>query len=91
MSGSVGCFISPVFNIALESIIQSIHRAGQVVPWTDTVMLAYVDDIDIIGRSWQGVGDVLGSLAGAASNLGLGINWGKTNIIRRYIWVHLHI
>jgi len=55
--------------------MRSIHRAGQVGPWSNTVMLAYADDIDIIGQSRQRVGDVLGSLAGAASNLGLGVNW----------------
>jgi len=74
-----GDALSPLlFNIALESIMRSIHRAGQAGPWADAVMLAYADDIDIIGRSGQEVEDVLGSLAGAACDLGLGVNWDKT-------------
>jgi len=68
-----------LFNIALERIVRN-----SVANWRGTIfhksvqLLAYADDIDVIGRTQRAVNEVFGSIEAEAAKLGLAVNEGKT-------------
>lgn len=68
-----------LFNLALEKAIRDSGTStrGTIVTKSSQI-LAYADDIDIIGRSQQAVQESFIQIERAAQNLGLHINEGKT-------------
>lgn len=68
-----------LFNLALEKAIRDSGTAtrGTIVN-RSSQLLAYADDIDIIGRTEQAVHDSFIQIEQAAQNLGLHISEGKT-------------
>lgn len=78
-----GDALSPLlFNIALEGIMRKIEKSGRADPWEDEcLMLAYADDVDIVGRTEQGVVEAFRSFSGAAARVGLDVNWDKTKYL----------
>jgi hypothetical protein len=63
-----------LFNVVLEVIIQT---TGTIY-YKETQLLAYADDIDIVGRSQSAVRDAYLALEGEAAKVGLKINEQKT-------------
>ena len=71
-----------LFNIALEGIIRrsKIETAGSI--FTKSVqVLAFADDIDIIGRNIRAVGDAYSKLEKEANRIGLQVNVSKTKFL----------
>ncbi|GFU10612.1 reverse transcriptase domain-containing protein [Trichonephila clavipes] len=71
-----------VFNLVLEKYIRDsgLDRSGTL--WNRSVqLLAYADDIDIIGRSEKAVKEAFQALEISATNMGLTINENKTKFM----------
>jgi hypothetical protein len=68
-----------LFNVVLEVILRraNLQTTGTVYN-KETQLLAYADDIDIVGRSQSAVLDAYLALEGEAAKLGLKINEQKT-------------
>nr|XP_042906426.1 uncharacterized protein LOC122270970 [Parasteatoda tepidariorum] len=76
---SLACLL---FNLALEKCIRDsgLNRGGSI--WNRSLqILAYADDIDIIGRSERAVKDAFQALEASAINMGLSINEDKTKFM----------
>lgn len=73
---SLSCLL---FNLALEKAVRDaeINTSGTILQRT-VQLLAFADDIDIIGRTKQAVVEAFTSLENAASRMGLTINEDKT-------------
>ena len=64
-----------LFNIALEKIIRDAKLETKSTIYNTSIqILAYVDDIDIVGRTINSINEVFLALSKAASNMGLTIN-----------------
>lgn len=74
---------SLLFNIALEKVIRMarLDRSGTIFHKSQQV-LAFADDIDIMGRSERDIAEAFTSLVGAASPIGLQINIDKTKYMK---------
>ena len=76
---SLACLL---FNLALEKCIRDsgLNRRGTL--WGRSLqLLAYADDIDIIGRSERAVKEAFQALEASAINMGLSINEDKTKFM----------
>jgi hypothetical protein len=70
-----------LFNVMLEVIVRraNLQTTGTIYN-KETRLLAYTDDIDIVGRSQSAVRDAYLALKREAAKVGLKINKQKTNI-----------
>jgi hypothetical protein len=68
-----------LFNVVLEVIVRrtNLQTTGTIYN-KETQLLAYTDDIDIVGRSQSVVRDAYLALEGEAAKVGLKINEQKT-------------
>ena len=74
-----GDAMSPViFNMALESVIRKIPRTEALNLDEGNVLLAYADDIVVIGNSREGIQSTVEELIKIGKDIGLTINSGKT-------------
>jgi hypothetical protein len=81
------CLSTILFNLILERVFRETRRAnvrneGSVLDRGNQI-LAFADDVDIIGRTTVDVKEAFVPLEEAAKNLGLKINEDKT----KYMWV----
>jgi hypothetical protein len=68
-----------VFGVVLEVIVRQANLQTTGTTYNkETQLLAYADDIDIVGRSQSAVQDVYLALEREAAKLGLKINEQKT-------------
>ncbi|CAD7087998.1 unnamed protein product [Hermetia illucens] len=68
-----------LFNLALEKVIRDAEvNARGTILFKSTQLLAYADDIDIMGRTTRDVQTAFIQIEQAARDLGLHINEGKT-------------
>jgi hypothetical protein len=68
-----------LFNVVLEVIVrQAYPQTTGTIYNKETQLLAYADDIDIVGRSQSTVRDAYLALEGETSKVGLKINEQKT-------------
>lgn len=75
---SLSCLL---FNIALEKAIRdSGIQTRSTIFQKSTQILAYADDIDIIGRTRESVSEAFSAFLPAAKNIGLTINIEKTKV-----------
>lgn len=71
--------ISPVlFKMALDSVIRKISRTKTLDLDEGNVLLAYADDIVVIGKSREDIQSTVEELMKIGNNIGLSINSGKT-------------
>jgi hypothetical protein len=70
-----------LFNVVLEVIVRraNLQTTGTIFN-KETQLLAYTDDIDIVGRSQSAVLDVYFALEGEAAKVGLKLNKQRQNI-----------
>jgi hypothetical protein len=70
---------TPLFNFVLEVIVRraNLQTTGTIYN-KETQLLAYADDIDIVGRSQSAVRDAYLALEGEVAKVGLKINEQKT-------------
>jgi len=74
--------MSPVlFNIALESVIRKIPRTETLNLDEGNALLAYADDIVVIGKSREGIQSTVDELIKVGKDICLTINCGKTKCI----------
>jgi len=67
------------FNIALERIVQnSLANIRGTIFQKSVQLLAYADDIDIIGRTQRAVNEAFVSIESEAAKMGLAVNEAKT-------------
>jgi hypothetical protein len=68
-----------LFNVVLEVIVRraNLQKTGTIYN-KETQLLAYADDIDIVGRSQSAVRDAFLALEREAAKIGLKINEQKT-------------
>jgi hypothetical protein len=71
-----------LFNVVLEVIVRrtNLQTTGTIYN-KETQLLAYADDIDIVGRSQSAVQDAYLALKGEAAKVGLKINEQKTKYL----------
>jgi hypothetical protein len=67
-----------LFNVVLEIIVRANIQTTGTIYNKKTQLLAYADDIDIVGRSQSAVRDAYLALEGEAAKVGLKINEQKT-------------
>jgi len=71
--------MSPVlFNMALDSVIRKISRSETLNLDKGNGLLAYADDIVVIGKSREGVQSTVEKLIKVGKDIGITINSGKT-------------
>ncbi|CAH1721690.1 unnamed protein product [Aphis gossypii] len=74
-----GDAMSPaLFNMALESVIRKIPRTETLNPDEGNILLAYADDIVVIGNSQESIQSTVEELMKIGKYIGLTINSGKT-------------
>ena len=72
-----------LFNIALEKIIRNAKLENKGTIYSKSIqILAYADDIDIVGRTINSVKEACLALSKAASNMELTINEEKTKFMQ---------
>jgi len=67
-----------LFNMVLESVIRKIPRTETLNLDEGNVLLAYADDIVVIGNSPEGIQNTVEELIKIGKDIGLTINSGKT-------------
>jgi hypothetical protein len=68
-----------LFNVVLEVIVRRVNlQTTGTIYNKETQLLAYADDIDIVGKSQSAVRDAYLALKGEAAKVGLKINEQKT-------------
>jgi hypothetical protein len=67
-----------LFNVVLEINVRRANLQTTGTIYKETQLLAYADDIDIVGRSQSAVWDAYLALEGEAAKVGLKINEQKT-------------
>ncbi|VVC39774.1 Reverse transcriptase domain [Cinara cedri] len=71
--------LSPtLFNLGLEKVIREINHSHQVEVVNKEIILAYADDIVILGNSRQDITQTMSNLVTASKRMGLCINEEKT-------------
>ena len=71
-----------LFNIALEKIIRDAKLETKGTIYSKSIqILAYADDVDIVGRTINSIKEAFLALSKAASNMGLTINKEKTKFL----------
>jgi sorting nexin-29 len=71
--------ICNLFNLALEKIVRDANVwTGGTIYNKSTQLLAYADDIDIVGRTLRAVSEALVKMEKAASPMGLKVSEEKT-------------
>ncbi|VVC27148.1 Endonuclease/exonuclease/phosphatase,Reverse transcriptase domain [Cinara cedri] len=74
-----GDAMSPVlFNMALESVIRKVPRTETLNLEEGNILLAYADDIVVIGNLREGIQNTVEELIKIGKDIGLTINSGKT-------------
>ncbi|XP_043064519.1 uncharacterized protein LOC122320475 [Drosophila ficusphila] len=77
---SLSCML---FNLLMESIIRKagVHRTGTILTNRCVQLLAYADDIDIIGRTKRDVTAAFGAIEKESAKVGLAVNMEKTKFM----------
>lgn len=72
-----------LFNLLMESVIRKadVHRTGTILTNRCVQLLAYADDIDIIGRTKRDVTGAFGAIEKESAKVGLAVNAGKTKFM----------
>ena len=68
-----------LFNFLMESVLRKagVHRNGTIF-YKSVQLLAYADDIDIIGRTMRDVTAAFSAIERESAKMGLAVNEGKT-------------
>ena len=64
--------------------VSCVHRSGTIFQ-KSVQLLAYADDIDIIGRTKRDVTAAFGAIERESTNMGLAVNEGKQSICFRQV------
>jgi GTP-dependent phosphoenolpyruvate carboxykinase len=70
-----------LFNLGLEKAIQEINYSHQVEVVNKEIILAYADDIVILGNTRQDITQTMSNLVTASKRMGLYINEEKTKFM----------
>jgi len=84
------CHQCPVlFILTLESVIRKVPRTEDLTLKDGNIILAYADDIVIIGKTQEEVKKSMMEMMKAGENIGLGINTEKTKYMTMTITIKI--
>jgi len=72
-----------LFNFVMESVLRKagVHLSGTILSNRSVQLLAYADDIDIIGRTKRDVTAAFNAIERESAKVGLAVNEGKTKFM----------